>query len=67
MATYHVQVMRMIETSVEVEADSPAAAAARVERADFPLPEHNQWGTVKGDELRVFDRDFNEIEDLDTA
>lgn len=40
---FQVEVTRSITTTVEVEAGSAAEAAAKVSRADYPLPPRDEW------------------------
>lgn len=44
---YQVRISRTVETTVEVEADSPQAAAEVVDSRDYPLPPPEAWDTVK--------------------
>lgn len=47
MTNYEVRVVRSMETTVEVEAESPEDAAKQVDRSDFALPPAEEWDTLK--------------------
>lgn len=58
MTTYRVEVLRMVATTIYVEADSPEAAASEVQRADFDVPPISENDPVlEGWEYVVSDQD----------
>lgn len=46
MATFEIEVQQTITTTVEVKARNLAGAAAKVIRADFPLPPRDEWENI---------------------
>lgn len=57
MTRYHVYLSRSIECGVDVEADTPNAAADKASRNDFPLPPADEWNALKDWRLTVYEID----------
>jgi hypothetical protein len=65
MPTWDVEASRTISTTVTVHAAAAEAAAALVNRHDFPLPPRDEWNGHKDWILRVYDQDGNEVYEED--
>ena len=65
MPKFTVSVNRSYSTEVEVEADSPEAAAEQVNRSDFPLPPLEEWSGNKDWILTVYDERGIEVHEVE--
>jgi hypothetical protein len=61
MPKYDVEVTRSITCTVTVEAETPEAAHAMVNRRDFELPPRDEWQGHKDWEFVVYDQDGREL------
>jgi len=70
---YEIEISRTVQTSVEVEADSPEAAVEIVNKVAYELPPPSEWSVQKysyeylvtdaeGDELLHQDFDGNDLD-----
>lgn len=61
MKTYEIEVQQTIITTVSVPAESEEAALEAVDQRDFPLPDRNEWSSLKGSfEYEVLNEDDGE-------
>lgn len=58
---YRVEVLRMVTTTVDVDADSPEKAVEAVSMQDFDLPTLDEWQGLDGWEYAVYDHAGNEL------
>lgn len=48
MPSYEIDISRTVTTTVTVEADSPEAAIATIDKVSFVLPAEDRWSVEKG-------------------
>ena len=53
LETFYVEIQRTIVHEVELEAQDAETARRIVEDVDYPLPAHNEWEALKGEEIIV--------------
>lgn len=63
MPKYNVEVEQTSVASLEIEAETPEAAIAIVDRRDFPLPPLEERSVLKGASYRVYDEAGVEVLD----